>query len=121
MRANGWICARISALVGRSSGLTPRRHSRLAALRLAVKYSDSTRSYISRAASRAIAWRNLPSLILSGAVIKPINAARGSGDVNPQPQYTRVGSRNPGQEGGRAFRGRRVAPKRPGWLAAPRV
>ena len=71
-RAKSWIWSRISALEGRSSGLTPPRQSRLAALRLAVKYSDSTRSYISRAASRAIAWRSLALAILSCAVIKPI-------------------------------------------------
>ena len=55
MRAKTWIWSRISALEGRSSGLTHWRQSRLAALRLAVKYSVSTRSYIRRAASRAIA------------------------------------------------------------------
>src|SRR5689334_5894582 len=65
MRAKTWICSRISALEGRSSGLTLPRQRRLAALRLAVKYSDSTRSYISRAASSAIAWRSLALLILS--------------------------------------------------------
>src|SRR5437867_1316175 len=69
MRAKVWICSRISALEGRSLGLTSRRQRRLAALRLAVKYSDSALSYISRAASRAIACRSLPFFILSCADI----------------------------------------------------
>src|SRR5271156_2181863 len=59
MRAKVWICSRISALDGRSAGLTHCRQRRLAALRLAVKYSDSMRSYINRAASSAITWRSL--------------------------------------------------------------
>src|SRR5262249_54727102 len=46
---------------GRSLGLTLPRHRRRAALRFAVKYSVSTRSYIRRAASKAMAWRSLTS------------------------------------------------------------
>ena len=55
VRAKTWMRSRISALLGRSLGLTDPRHTRAAALRLAVKYSDSVRSYIRRAASNAIA------------------------------------------------------------------
>jgi len=44
-------------------GLTPLRQTRRAALRFAVKYSVSMRSYIIRAASIAIAWRSLRSLM----------------------------------------------------------
>src|SRR5262249_49330584 len=50
---------------GRSSGLRLRRQSRRAALRLAVKYSDSARWYISRAASNAMACRSLSLAILA--------------------------------------------------------
>src|SRR4029078_2367892 len=56
---------RISAWLGRSLGLTDPRQTRAAALRFAVKYSDSTRSYIRRAASNAIARRSLASAIPS--------------------------------------------------------
>src|SRR5215207_662235 len=63
-RANDWTRSRISALLGRSAGLTGPRQRRLAALRLAVKYSASDRSYIRRAASWAMAWRRRASDIL---------------------------------------------------------
>jgi hypothetical protein len=54
-RANDWTRSRISELEGRSAGLMGPRQRRFAAFLLAVKYSDSTRSYIRRAASKAMA------------------------------------------------------------------
>src|SRR5437660_10648014 len=57
------MSSRISALLGKSDGLTDPRQTRAAAFRLAVKYSDSVRSYMRRAASNAIAWRSLASAI----------------------------------------------------------
>jgi hypothetical protein len=61
VRANSWMRSRISALLGRSDGFTDPRQTRSAALRLAVKYSDSVRAYMSRAASKAMARRSLGS------------------------------------------------------------
>src|SRR5262249_27181856 len=67
VRANTWIRSRISALLGRSDGLTDPRQSRWAALRFAVKYSDSLRAYMRRAASKAIARRSFASAMKGGA------------------------------------------------------
>jgi hypothetical protein len=46
-------------LLGRSAGFTHVPQIRRAAFHFAVKYSDSCRSYIIRAASQAICWRSL--------------------------------------------------------------
>src|SRR3954454_11184492 len=79
MRAMAWIWSRISLLLGKSPGRwrysTP---SCLAALRLAVKYSDSVRWYIIWAARKAI-WRRMRSsaMLERCAVFQPIDAARG--------------------------------------------
>ena len=56
-----WIWSRISRLLGRSLGLKSPRVMRRAALSFARKYSVSSRSYISRAASQAT-WRRILSL-----------------------------------------------------------
>src|SRR3954468_23757726 len=81
-RANDWTRSRISALDGRSAGLIGPRHRRLAALRLAVKYSDCTRSYIRRAASNAMAWRRRASYILYlRRYWEPISSGAGLGEI----------------------------------------
>src|SRR5882724_8111247 len=59
--------SRISEFDGRSDGLTDPRQTRWAALRFAVKYSDSVRAYMRRAASKAIARRSLASAMRWGA------------------------------------------------------
>ena len=78
IRAMAWIWSRISLLLGRSPGRwrysTP---SCLAALRLAVKYSDSVRRYIIWAARKAI-WRRMRSSAMwEVRRFEPIEAARG--------------------------------------------
>ena len=55
----------MQAVVELRCDLTDPRQTRAAAFLLAVKYSDSARSYIRRAASNAIAWRSLASAIPS--------------------------------------------------------
>ena len=59
-------------------------------------FCDSPRSYISRAASSAISWRSLALAILSGAVIKPIDAARGCAHYSSTPFTHTPGNRGPG-------------------------
>ena len=78
IRAMAWTASRISRLLGRSFGFGSPRKIRRAAFILARKYSDSSRAYISRAASQATRRRIFSLDIVAGcAETKPINAARG--------------------------------------------
>src|SRR3954470_19276454 len=94
--------SRISALLGRADGLADPWEQRGGGFRLAVKYSDSVRSYMRRAASNAIAWRSFRSDIRKGAAVCLTSLSRAAARLVVECTTPRPGAQTPAATAGQS-------------------